>query len=249
LFVLTLGYSRKAVRLPTFRSSSRIWAELHEKAFRRLGGSTHVVVLDNLREGVLVPDIYDPTLNPLYRDVLAHYGVIALPCRIKDPDRKGKVESAVGHTQKTPLKGKRFESLEEAQTYLDHWETSCADTRIHGTTKRFRDAFPPDFEVAAYRVSCLGNSYGTASLAMPSDAARELVRGQGGSRTLSGRVPASLFGQADLSQHFSDSTNNRGRIGVCSESHLLRATDVECSTPMNLRASRLCAATGPIRAA
>ncbi len=104
-----------------------------------------------------------------------------------------------------------------------------------GSIRRFHDAFPPDFEVAAYRVSCLGNSYGTASLAMPSDAARELVRGQGGSRTLSGRVPASLFGQVDLSQHFSDSTNNRGRIGVCSESHLLRATDVECSTPRSVR--------------
>jgi len=93
-------------------------------------------VLDNLREGVLVPDLYDPALNPLYRDVLSHYGVVALPCRIKDPDRKGKVESAVGHTQKTPLKGKRFESLEEAQAYLDRWEVNCADTRIHGTTKR-----------------------------------------------------------------------------------------------------------------
>jgi hypothetical protein len=87
LFVMTLGCSRKAVRLLTFRSSSRIWAELHEKAFRRLGGSTRVVVLDNLKEGVLVPDIYDPTLNPLYRDVLTHYGALALPCRIKDPDR------------------------------------------------------------------------------------------------------------------------------------------------------------------
>ena len=59
------------------------------------------MVLDNLKEGVLVPDIYDPTLNPLYRDVLAHYGVVALPCRIKDPDRKGKVESGVGHAKKT----------------------------------------------------------------------------------------------------------------------------------------------------
>jgi transposase len=136
LFVMTLGYSRKAVRLLTFRSSSRIWAELHEKAFRRLGGSTRVVVLDNLKEGVLVPDIYDPTVNPLYRDVLAHYGAVALPCRIQDPDRKGKVESGVGHAQRTPLKGKRFESLEEAQAYLDRWETNCADTRIHGTTKR-----------------------------------------------------------------------------------------------------------------
>ena len=136
LFVMTLGCSRKAVRLLVFRSSARIWAELHEKAFRRLGGATRIVVLDNLREGVLVPDIYDPTLNPLYRDMLAHYGAVAMPCRIQDPDRKGKVESAVGHTKRTPLKGQRFESLEEAQAYLDRWETNWADTRIHGTTKR-----------------------------------------------------------------------------------------------------------------
>src|SRR5882724_3619255 len=136
LFVLTLGCSRKAVRLLSFRSSSRIWAELHEKAFRRLGGATRIVVLDNLGEGVLVPDIYDPALNPLYRDVLAHYGAVAMPCRIQDPDRKGKVESGVGHAQKTPLKGLRFESLEEAQAYLDRWEERWADTRIHGTTKR-----------------------------------------------------------------------------------------------------------------
>src|SRR6202049_3107685 len=100
LFVMTIGYSRKSVRLLLWRSSSRVWAELHEKAFRRLGGSPRVMVLDNLKEGVLVPDIYDPTLNPLFRDVLALYGVTALPCRIQDPDRKGKVESGVGHAQR-----------------------------------------------------------------------------------------------------------------------------------------------------
>jgi DNA replication protein DnaC len=36
----------------------------------------------------------------------------------------------------TPLKGKKFESLEEAQAYLDHWEERWADKRIHGRTKR-----------------------------------------------------------------------------------------------------------------
>jgi len=136
LFVMTLGNSRKSVRLLTFHSSSQIWAELHEKAFRRLGGAVRVVVLDNLREGVLKPDIYDPSLNPLYRDVLAHYGAVALACRVGDPDRKGKVESGVGHAKKTPLKGQRFEGLEQAQAYLDQWEQRWADTRIHGTTKR-----------------------------------------------------------------------------------------------------------------
>lgn len=65
MFVLSLGWIRKAVRLLTFHSSTRLWAELHEQAFRHLGGVTHTVVLDNLGEGVLKPDIYDPALNPL----------------------------------------------------------------------------------------------------------------------------------------------------------------------------------------
>ena len=136
LFVLTLGFSRKCVRLLCFQSSTRTWAELHETAFRRLGGTPKVLVLDNLSEGVLKPDFYDPAMNPVYRDVLAHYGACALPCRVNDPDRKGKVEQAVGHAKRTPLKGQRFESLPEAQAYLDRWEDRWADTRIHGTTKR-----------------------------------------------------------------------------------------------------------------
>ena len=136
LFALTLGWSRKAVWLLTWKSSARIWCELHAEAFRRLGGVTGVVVLDNLKEGVLEPDVYDPVLNPLYGDFLAHHDVAALPARVRHPDRKGKVESSVGFAQKTPLRGMRFESLEEAQVYLDRWTERWADTRIHGTTKR-----------------------------------------------------------------------------------------------------------------
>ena len=135
LFLLTLAHSRKAVRLLTEKSSTKTWAQLHEQSFRRLGGAVATVVLDNLREGVLKPDVYDSLLNPLYRDVLAHYGVVALPCRVRDPDRKGKVESGIHHTQRA-LRGLRFESLAEAQAWLDHWDERWADTRIHGTTKR-----------------------------------------------------------------------------------------------------------------
>ena len=61
---------------------------------------------------------------------------MALPCRIKRSGSQREVESGVGHTQKTPLKRMRFESLEEAHAYLDRWEERWADTRIHGTTKR-----------------------------------------------------------------------------------------------------------------
>jgi len=44
LFVVTLGYRRKCVRLVTFQSSTRIWAELHERAYRKLGGAVKIVV-------------------------------------------------------------------------------------------------------------------------------------------------------------------------------------------------------------
>jgi transposase len=135
LFVMTLGFSRKSVRLLLWKSSSKTWAELHELAFRRLGGVTEIVVLDNLKEGVITPDVYDAAINPLYRDVLRHYGATALPCRVRDPDRKGKVESGIHHTQRA-LHGLRFEKLEDAQAYLDRWDERWANTRIHGTTKR-----------------------------------------------------------------------------------------------------------------
>ncbi len=93
LFVLTLGYSRKCVRLLVFRSTARVWAELHEKAFRRLGGATRVVVLDNLREGVLAPDIYDPALNPLYRDLLQHWRRrFAMPRKRSRPQGQSGIE-------------------------------------------------------------------------------------------------------------------------------------------------------------
>jgi hypothetical protein len=63
LFLLTLGYSRKSVRLLTFHSSRRTWAELHEAAFHRLGAAPRIIILDNLREGVLAH--YGVTVPPL----------------------------------------------------------------------------------------------------------------------------------------------------------------------------------------
>ncbi len=136
LFVMTLKYSRRCFRKVVWKSSKEIWAKLHEEAFRYFGGVTRYVVLDNLKEGVITPDIYEPELNPLYASVLAHYGAVADPCRVADPDRKGSVENAIQHTQDTALKGRRFESIEEQNQWLMHWEEQWAAKRIHGRMKR-----------------------------------------------------------------------------------------------------------------
>jgi transposase len=136
LFVMTLSMSRHAFRKVVWRSSQQTWCELHEEAFAYFGGAPKTIRLDNLKEGVIQSDIYEPELNMLYAATLAHYGVVAIPCRPYAPDLKGKVESAVGHTQSTALKGRRFESIEEQNTVLMRWNERWAFTRIHGTTKR-----------------------------------------------------------------------------------------------------------------
>ena len=136
LYVMTLKYSGKAFRKVVWKADQQTWARLHEEAFRSFGGSVEYVVLDNLKQGVLKPDLYEPELNPVFAALLKHYDCTADVCRIEDPDRKGAVESAIKHTQSTALKGRRFESIEAQNAWLSHWEERWAAPRIHGRKKR-----------------------------------------------------------------------------------------------------------------
>ena len=136
LFVMTLKYSGKSFRKVVWKTDQEVWARLHEQAFRAFGGCPQYVVLDNLREGVIRPDLYAPELNPVYAAMLAHYGVVADACRVGDPNRKGTVENAIGHTQATALKGRKFDSIDEQSAWLAHWEERWAAPRIHGRKKR-----------------------------------------------------------------------------------------------------------------
>lgn len=85
LFVMTLKYSGKSFRKTVWKADQETWARLHEEAFRHFGGSVQYVVLDNLKQGVICPDLYAPTLNPTCAALLTHYGVVADPARVADP--------------------------------------------------------------------------------------------------------------------------------------------------------------------
>ncbi len=136
LFVMTLKYSGRAFRKVVWKSSKETWSRLHEEAFRYFAGCTQYVMLDNLKEGVIEPDIYDPELNPLYAAMLKEYDVVATPARVLDSNRKGTVENAVKYTQNTALKGRKFATIEEQNEWLLHWEDRWASRRIHGRAKR-----------------------------------------------------------------------------------------------------------------
>lgn len=114
--------------------TQRIWAELHESVWRYFGGSAQYVVLDNLKQGVLKPDLYEPALNPVYAATLAHYVVVADPPRGRDPNREGTVENAIGHTRATALKDRRLETIEEQNAFLKHWEAKAMRQKLEKST-------------------------------------------------------------------------------------------------------------------
>jgi hypothetical protein len=49
-----------------------------------------VIVLDDRGEGVVTPDVLQRHAEPaLLGRAGAHYGAVALPCRVRNPDREG----------------------------------------------------------------------------------------------------------------------------------------------------------------
>jgi transposase len=87
LFVMTLKYSGKSFRKVVWKADQESWALMHEEAFRTFGGSVQYVVLDNLKQGVIKPDLYEPAINPVYAAMLAHYSAVADAARIADPNQ------------------------------------------------------------------------------------------------------------------------------------------------------------------
>ena len=170
---IVLSHSRKAYSEAVYRQTTDEFIRCLENAFRHFGGVPKTLVPDNLKAAVLRADWYDPDVNPKLQSFCEHYGTVLLPTKPRMPRHKGKVERGVGYVQDNSLKGRVFASLEEQNEHLLQWETTIADTRIHGTTRKqvaqvFEDqeraalqALPrerfPCFQEGQRKVSCDGH--------------------------------------------------------------------------------------------
>lgn len=133
---VVLSHSRKAYSEVVYRQTTDSLIHCLENAFWHFGGVPKTLVPDNLKAAVLKADWYDPDLNPKLRSFCEHYGTALLPTKPRTPRHKGKVERGVGYVQENALKGRTFSSLRKQNDHLLHWETTVADTRIHGTTQQ-----------------------------------------------------------------------------------------------------------------
>ena len=131
-----LSYSRKGHSESNFHEGTEEFIRCLEDAFWSWGGVPRVVKVDNAKAIVKHPDWYDPELNPRVQSFCEHYGTVILPVKPRTPRHKGKVERGVGYVKGNALRGREFGSLAAENEFLESWERTVADRRIHGTTRK-----------------------------------------------------------------------------------------------------------------
>jgi transposase len=136
-FIMTLSYSRYRFVRFVFRQDIKTWIDCHVRAFNFFGAVPKTVLLDNLKAGIIKPDIYDPTINRTYAELERYYGFIADPAKVRIARHKGRVERSVAICRQQILAGRSFKDIEEANTRALKWcrhENAHVITRTTGQT-------------------------------------------------------------------------------------------------------------------
>jgi transposase len=95
IFIATLGASNYTYMEAAWSQDIPSWIAAHMRTFKFLNGVTQCLVPDNLKSGVIKPDLYDPTLNKTYQRLAEHYRCSIRPARPYKPKDKAKVEKGV----------------------------------------------------------------------------------------------------------------------------------------------------------
>jgi transposase len=146
-----LSHSRLPFIQFVFTQDKRSFVMSIVDMFEYYGGVTESLSLDNLKSGVVKPDLWDPSLNTTCAEMADHYGVFIDPCRVATPTDKGKVERFVQVSREL------FRKLKTLHPTADIYElnrlalTFCSNEygqREHGTTKQAPMTVFENFEKA-----------------------------------------------------------------------------------------------------
>jgi transposase len=128
-FVMVLSASRHLFVRPVLQMSLAAWVDAHVAAFGFFGGAPRRLVVDNLKAGVLTPDLYDPKLNRTYAELAHHYGTLIDPARARKPKDKPRVERPVPYVRDSFFAGRAFASLPAMIEAAEAWSLEVAGRR------------------------------------------------------------------------------------------------------------------------
>jgi transposase len=136
-FIGTLSFSRHKFVQFVYSQNQQSFTQSHVDMFTWFGGVTRILTMDNLKDGVLKPDIYDPIINRSYADLAEFYKTFIDPCRIASPQDKGKVERDVPTVREFFRKTITLypsASIGELNSYAREWLVKEYGLRPHGST-------------------------------------------------------------------------------------------------------------------
>jgi transposase len=90
------------------------YIDAHIRAFEYFGGVPKILIPDNEKTAVTVPDKIDPVLNRSYQEMAKHYHIAVVPARSAKPKDKAADENMVGNTSRrilAPLRNIKFFSI------------------------------------------------------------------------------------------------------------------------------------------
>ena len=116
VFVSVLPCSCYAYVEPCLDMKSETWIACHVNMYNYFGGSTRLLVPDNLRTGVTSNTRYETVLNRSYSEMAEYYDTAVVPARVDRPRDKSAAEGTVKYTSTwiiAALRNRKFLSMHE----------------------------------------------------------------------------------------------------------------------------------------
>jgi len=135
-FSIVLSHSRYSYHTLVTNQSVSTFINCHIEAFEYFGGVPETVKIDNLKAGVITPNIYEPIIQRQYAEFLEYYGSAPITARIRRGQDKGKVEAGVKYVKSNFLKRIEHNDFYQLQLDLLDWTNNVCNTRLHGTTRK-----------------------------------------------------------------------------------------------------------------
>ena len=126
LFVAVLPFSGFTYVEACGDMKSENWLLCHAHAYSYFGGSTRLLIPDNLKTGVTKNTRYETILNTSYQELAQHYNTAIVPTRVAKPQDKGAVEGGVRYSSTwitAALRNQKFFTLQEVQRAVRHQAT------------------------------------------------------------------------------------------------------------------------------
>jgi len=137
-FVMVLCHSRMAYVEFTCGEAMEHFLACHQNALEFFGATPGVILIDNLKTGVLShPFGAQAVFHSRYLDFAAHYGFQPRACNVRKANEKGRVENFVGYVKKNFLAGLELPpGLGAINTAGLQWLATIANVRHHGETRQ-----------------------------------------------------------------------------------------------------------------